>query len=95
MEIHDAEASFAAAVYANKYIEHGLMPMWTIYEHPLDFPAHFVVRMHLANGEGEIKVHRFGVVCMSLDEARAQVPKYCAMFQRDPADDPTIVETWL
>jgi len=95
MEQHNAEASFAAALKANEYIEQGMLPMWTIYDHPLDFPAHFVVRMHVVDGSGEPKVYCFGVVCLSLEDAREQVPVYCTRLPREPADDPMIVETWL
>jgi hypothetical protein len=94
-EIYNYEASFAAAMKANEYIQQGMLPMWTIYGHPLDFPAHFVVRLHLVDGSGEPKVYRFGVVCDSLEEARQQVPVYCAVLPREAADDPNIVETWI
>lgn len=73
------------------------LPMWTIYDRPIDFPASVVVRKWLI-GFGSIEptptdeVHEF----LSVDDARL----WCARrglwaLPRVPGDDPKIVETWL
>lgn len=68
--------------------------MYTIFDHPDDFPDHFVVR-HFQVAGGEPQPLGFQLA-HSLEEARAMVPAradYC--LGRDPSDHPNIVETWF
>lgn len=67
--------------------------MWTIYDHPADYPRHFVVRSYLVGreGEGSSRVQ----LADSLEEARACVPPGLFCMARSPDDDPPIVETWF
>jgi hypothetical protein len=66
------------------------LELWTIYDHPKDYPNYFVVRVFLG---GQPTDRAF--LCNSLEDARKLVPsdKFC--IQRDPSDDPVIVETWI
>lgn len=70
------------------------LPMWTVYDHPADFPDTFVARKWLVGAKGprptpdgvtgELEnirafLHDLGLVCLA----------------RSDEDDSTIVETWL
>lgn len=69
----------------------------TIYEHPRDYPDHFVARVWKIGPSitesGEIRL------ADTLDEARQSVfalaPHADFCMERSPEDDPTIIETWL
>jgi hypothetical protein len=66
------------------------MEMWVVFDHPRDFPNHFVVRVFL-NDRPTDRAY----LCNSLEEARKLIPsdKFC--IQRDLSDDPVILETWI
>lgn len=73
------------------------LPMLTVYDHPLDFPAHIVVRRWLI-GSGGSEPRDTGEYWLfdSLEAARHKLVRlglYC--LPREPGDDPAIVETWL
>jgi hypothetical protein len=70
------------------------LPMWTIYDHPLDFPDVFVARRVEVTGDGPIPGEEI-YTGDSLDEVRAQLPPGLVCFTRHPHDDPVIVETWF
>lgn len=69
--------------------------MYTVYDHPLDYPDKYVVRRYAVTASGPVA----GDVVMvndSLDAIRAVMEKrglYC--LTRHPEDDSKIVETWL
>jgi hypothetical protein len=69
-----------------------LPPMWTIYDHPRDYPKHFVVRRWyglIPDGEP--------MLCDTLTAAREYIAEQggCVPIARDATDDPVIIETWL
>lgn len=66
--------------------------IWTIFDHPPDFPEHIVVRAFYSLVRDH-KVFR----CHSLIEARDYIMKQggSANLMRDPLDDPLIIESWL
>lgn len=74
------------------------LEIWTIYDHPRDFPDHFVVRCWVARPM-VVRAHT-GEVWLrpTLDEAReviyGNVPAPYR-FPREPGDDPCIVESWI
>ena len=69
--------------------------IWTIYDHPKDYPEHFVVRRWTVRGRGyENEAHECRLAD-SLEEARKLVPPDSACVNRFPEDDPVIVESWL
>lgn len=68
---------------------------WTIYWHPSDFPQHFAVRMWWIPEAGVVTMHPTACLCLSLDEAREQVPAGAIRLAREEGDDPVIVETYL
>jgi hypothetical protein len=71
------------------------LEMYVIYQRPRDYPEHFVMRRWaIAGGAAEADKDYF-VLAETLDQARQSVPPYCVRLERDPSDDPVIVETWL
>lgn len=68
--------------------------LWTIYDHPADFPEVFVVRGFTAEVGGPI-ADRHVRTATTLDGARSLVPPGLVCIARYPTDDPKIVETWL
>jgi len=72
--------------------EDGLPPIWTIYDHPKDFPDCIVV--HVFYGpKATDKINTFP----NLEEARRYVLSRGAAHNmlRWPEDDPVIIESWI
>ena len=67
--------------------------MFVVYDHPTDYPKHFVVRRWaiVAGGliPGECRL------ADDLDDARALVPSGMHRIVRSHHDDPKIVEAWI
>ena len=74
--------------------QHSELSMWVIYEKPRDYPQSFVVRRWRVVAERVIATQEFSVHD-TLEQAREGVPVWCARIDRDPEDDPVIVESWL
>lgn len=68
--------------------------IYTIYDHPADYPESFVVRKWDAVGGEPILGELVGET-KTLGQARKLVPKGLVMVSRHPSDDPCIVESWL
>lgn len=70
------------------------LSMWTIYEHPSDYPQGYVTRKWIITGDGEGHpgAARYRP---DLEAARAAVPADLHRIDRSPDDDPTVVETWI
>lgn len=71
------------------------LPMWTVYNHPRDFPSQFVARKHFVGAAGT----RATTEILKADDI-ASLRQMLAVqrlvpIQRDPSDDPVIMETWL
>ena len=71
-----------------------VLRMWTIYESPRDYPGRFVVRGWTVQRE-PVPDELPTAVVDTLAAARRHVPVGLFRLDRDPDDDPTIVETWL
>lgn len=71
------------------------LPMWTIYERPLDYPAGYVVRRWHVLPEGQMQADLAAQYAGTLEEARATIPPGLVRLGRAPADDPSILEVWL
>jgi hypothetical protein len=70
------------------------LPMWTVYDHPSDFPDYFVARKFFTLPEvapsGDV------VTALSLERLRAVFQRMgLVCLARNVEDDPCIVETWL
>ena len=73
-----------------------LLEMFVVYEHPRDFPAHFVLRRWWIDGKlpGGTPTKDFRIAD-TLQDIRKLVPLGCACMHRAEEDDYSIVETWL
>lgn len=70
------------------------LPMWVIYEHPLDFPQSYVVR-RVEVFAGKLVYDAICTLHHSLEDARAALPEGLFCIGQQPDDDPSIRETWL
>lgn len=73
----------------------GLLTLWVIYDHPLDFPDGFVLRAQWAMRSGAIQVDRVAWYAKTADELRSIVPPDLFCISRQPDDPKVILETWL
>lgn len=68
--------------------------MWTIYRHPNDYPASYVVRKFYVTHTGAVPTLDV-VIADDFAGARGAVPPGCVNLGREPGDDAAIVETWV
>lgn len=80
----------AAAVH---YQHRDDLPMWTVTQHPLDYPDGFVARMCRALPQPQVT--QFAVYGDTLEEVRAGLPPGLFRMPRYDEDEPQIVEVWL
>jgi hypothetical protein len=65
-------------------------PLITVYERPTDFPNSYIARLFTLNKPTEIYMQ-----ADTLAEIRAGLPLGMVMLEREPQDDPHIVEIWM
>lgn len=76
--------------------DESVLTVWVVYCNPKDYPGRFVVRPQFVFSRGRIEVGQEPTAVVdSIDEARSHIPPGLQWFPRQPADDRTIVETWL
>jgi hypothetical protein len=71
-----------------------ILSMWTIFDHPRDYPDKIVVR-RFEIGPGWSRPAEVWALTDTLEEARATIPEGRTIIPRDPADDYNIIESWL
>lgn len=78
----------------NEVMKRRGLPVWTIYDHPKDYPEHIVARMHELHAEGTRPTDK--VVALDLETLRKTF-KYAGLIcvPRQARDDKVIVEVWL
>lgn len=70
------------------------LPMFTVTDHPTDFPDFFVARLHLTRPEPHATA--FAIMDRDLDRLRETLEALgLVKLARSPEDDPVILETWL
>lgn len=70
------------------------LTQYAIYEHPEDYPEHYVVRAwHAVDGEPQPDRHCY--LAKTLDEARTFVPPGFVLTQPAECDVPTLKEVWI
>lgn len=69
------------------------LPMWTVYRQPLDHPDHYVARMFVTL-PAPVATH-VAIVADTLEELRQALPAGLLRLERQPADEPQIVEVWI
>ena len=70
------------------------LEMYVIYQHPKDFPNYYVARLWKVNADGPVATQKYRVAA-TLDEVRGFVPFGKVRIERDPNDEPQIVEMWI
>ena len=71
----------------------GDLLIWTIYDHPKDFPDDYVVRPHSTKLEKPMPVHFRHEQLAYVRRALRRLGLVC--IARSPGDDPCILESWL
>lgn len=74
-----------------------VLQMWTVYDHPTDYPHDFVARRWDVGGGGGGEPVKTDIVMTAkfLDDLRDMLPPGLYCLPRLDDDDPKIVETWL
>lgn len=71
------------------------LAMWTVYDHPSDYPDCFIARESFT-GRGVIAHTHNTIQADTLEAIREQlVDRGLVCLPRQPADDPVIMEVWL
>lgn len=74
------------------------LSLWTVYDHPRDFPDFWVARRWEARATGAAPTQDV-LLARSIFELREQLILLpgpgLTPVARSPEDDPTVVETWL
>lgn len=69
--------------------------IWTVYDHPTDFPEHYVARLFLVTGKGS-EATTITAINRDLKLLREQLERLgLTRLPRDPNDEPQIVESWV
>lgn len=72
------------------------LPMWTLYDHPVDMPdCPYVARLFEVDGDG-VRTTSMTLWSESLEELRDALRRQgLTCLARSPEDDPKIIEVWL
>ena len=71
------------------------LSVWVVYDHPPDYPRHYVARRFIVNAAGQRLSTDF-MYAVDIEAIRAVLRKRgLAMLARDPRDAPKIVEVWI
>jgi hypothetical protein len=68
--------------------------IWTVYDHPKDYPDHYVARLSLI-GAGVVQPTNAMFTADTLEEIHRLLPPGMTCLPRQEQDDPVIVEVWL
>lgn len=68
--------------------------MWTVYDHPDDYPDHYVARKWLA-GDAWLEPTDEVLVDTDLAALRKRMPPWLYCMPRQEGDDSKIVEVWF
>ena len=69
------------------------MIYYIIYKHPSDYPNYYVVRQY---GVKDSRTYSLASsLWNTLEQARKSIPVDAIRIERDPTDDPVIVESWI
>jgi len=73
------------------------LSMWTVYDHPKDFPNTFVAREFRIGPGGKMEITANVIISADIDVLRRTLLTDMGLtcLDRNEEDDPAIVETWL
>jgi hypothetical protein len=74
--------------------DHDHLVLFTVYDHPSDYPDSFVVRRHIVQKDGDTIKDEIRLAD-TLMGARDLLPPGVYNLGRYPQDDPVIIETWV
>lgn len=76
--------------------DRGVLSMWTVFDHPADYPDGYMARRFEAGGGNPEPIATTDVITGDIALIRAAMER-CGLFrmQRAPVDPPKIVETWM
>ena len=78
----------------NDHRKAGDLAMWTVYDHPRDYPEHYVARCFRVRGGANPTEH--AIITKSLHQLRMMLlAAGLVCLSRSDDDDPKIVETWI
>ncbi|MFC7462310.1 hypothetical protein [Hydrogenophaga defluvii] len=66
------------------------LPIWVVYDNPVDFPGRFVARKWLNDTPTAETLQS-----STLEELRSRLPPGLYRLERADSDDAKIVETWI
>jgi hypothetical protein len=80
----------------NDAYQRGVLPIWTIYAHPKDFPDAYVARMFETGPEGEPVPTKVMLASPEIEALRAAFSHAgLTRLDRNEGDQPEIVESWI
>lgn len=71
------------------------MWIYTVYDHPTDYPDEFVIRRFKIEDRSVAVESNLFARGRTLEEVRAQLPSNLVNLRRTAGDDEKIVEVWL
>ncbi len=72
------------------------LDMWTVYDHPTDYPDHYVARKWLIKSTvAEPEPTDEILLETDLAALRMKLPPWLYCLPRQDQDDPCIIETWF
>jgi hypothetical protein len=75
-------------------VQRGALSLWTVYDHPIDFPHSYVARRFEVNADGPVATG--DLIQGELDAIRKSFHQAgLTCLTRNDDDEPQIVETWL
>lgn len=69
--------------------------MWTVYDRPRDYPNGYIARRYLVTAKGAFPTDEVETSPLLAELRRRFARRGLSCLTRDPADHPTVVETWL
>lgn len=93
---HDIPKSARCAVCDELYpaLANGVH-MWVVFDRPVDFPDHYVVRKQIAYSGRVVPTEVPWSLGATLDDVRATLPAGLARLERDERDVTPLVEVWF
>jgi hypothetical protein len=69
--------------------------MWVVYARPSDYPDKFVARVWEFGADLSPRPTEYFRLAKTLEDLRLLIPAHLVRLERDPKDEPQIVEVWV
>jgi len=70
------------------------LAIWTVYDHPPDYPEHFVARKFNVSAAGAVPCGTL-VISTNLEDLQDELVAHgLSRLERSPQDDPKVLESW-